>query len=543
LLIIRPKTSVFNLRSSQVVVANLEKSPKKPGPPGTLLAAFVFSLWLTIRRQQPFYRNFSGTFMNLLFEHLAGPVIDWIALSSDERRVNKGEVLIAEGQTNDALYVVLEGLFDLVMWGNRRLDVSGPGDLVGETALVDAKPSSVSVVASEPSLVLSVPLIQLRSAMDDGSLPPAEVYRMIAAVLAEKLRLAQLRLYATETALEGTPVVHPEAKRMGEAIDKFRGTMLNLDKEALKHGNLPEESFQRFFDEAMQFMHFTHTALGSDSPLTEPVREQLGYRLQGEMLPYIMSTETADRFYSKPRGYAGDYLAIDGMYRNQPAGKGRLGPMVDRMFLQTPPAVAVRNRRKLLADEIVNAVQESPTSPVNVLCLASGPATEIFDAYARIPDKNRLRVTLLDIDIQALAHVDELRTKHRLTAQITLRNENLISLILGRAKLSLPPQHLVYSIGLVDYLNDRLVEKTLNYAHSVLAPGGRVILGNFHPLNPAKEFMDYVLDWKLTHRTEEDMNRLFTGSAFGRPCTRIVFEEGGINLFAECTRDAERPAR
>jgi extracellular factor (EF) 3-hydroxypalmitic acid methyl ester biosynthesis protein len=475
--------------------------------------------------------------MNLLYEHLTSPVIDWIAMASEERRVNSGETLLVEGEKIDTLYLPLEGVFEVMMWGDRKLGVAGPGDLVGESALVDDVPSSTSVVAAEPSLVLTLPIQKLRAAMAEGSVAAAEVYRMIAAILAEKLRMTQLRLYATETALEGSLPLHPEARRMGEAITTFRATMLDLDKEAMKHGELPEESFQKFFAKAIQFMEYTHRILGPGSPLPEPVREQMGYRLQQELLPYVLSTETADRFYSKPRGYAGDYLAIDGLYRNEPGGKGRLGPVVDRMFLQTPPAVAVRNRRRLLADEIVRTVQESESHPVNVLCLASGPASEIFDAFSRLEEKNSLHVTLLDIDIQALAYVDDLRRKRRLTGQITLRNENLIALILGRAKLELPPHDLVYSIGLIDYLNDKLVEKTLNYAHSVLAPGGRVILGNFHPKNPAKEFMDYVFDWKLIHRSEDDMHRLFRRSAFSMPCSRVLFEEGGINLFAESHRD------
>ena len=480
---------------------------------------------------------FGGILVNLLYEHLTNPVVDWIVMACSERRVEKGETLIAEGQKTDALYFPLEGVFDLIMWGDRKLGGAGPGDLIGETALIDDAPSSVSVVATETSLVLTVPVQRIRAAVHDGSLAAAEVYRMIAAILAEKLRITQLRLYATETALEGSSPLHPEARRMGEAITDFRATMLDLDKEAMKHGALPQESFQRFFGKSIQFMQYTHKILGPGSPLPEPVREQMGHRLQQELLPYVLSTETADRFYSKPRGYAGDYLAIEGLYRNEPGGKGRLGPVVDRMFLQTPPAVAVRNRRSLLADEVVRTVQESKGHPVNVLCLASGPASEIFDAFSHIEEKNRLHVTLLDIDIQALAYVDEIRTQRRLTGQITLRNENLISLILGRAKLDLPPQDLVYSIGLIDYLNDRLIEKTLNFAHSVLAPGGRVILGSFHPRNPAKEFMDYVFDWKLIHRTEEDMHRLFRGSAFSKPCSRVLFEEGGIDLFAESHRD------
>ncbi|HUI65577.1 MAG TPA: class I SAM-dependent methyltransferase family protein, partial [Bacteroidota bacterium] len=276
--------------------------------------------------------------------------------------------------------------------------------------------------------------------------------------------------------------------------------------------------------------------LGSNSPLSEGVKNQIGARLQHEMLPYILTTETADRFYSKPRGYAGDYLAIHKIYDNVPGGTGRLGPLVDRMFLETPPSLAVRNRRTLLAKEIVSTVNAKKEGPVNVMCMASGPATEVFDAFKMLDDKSRLRATLMDIDLQSLAFVDEIRTKQKLTSNINLVNENLIALYLGRSKTKVEPQDLIYSIGLIDYLNDKLVGKLLQYVYENLAPQGRVILGNFHPRNPAKEFMDYVLEWNLIHRTEEDMNRLFAASPFRRPCTRIQFESEGVNLFAECVK-------
>jgi len=45
-----------------------------------------------------------------------------------------------------------------------------------------------------------------------------------------------------------------------------------------------------------------------------------------------------------------------------------------------------------------------------------------------------------------------------------------------------------------------------------------------------------LLEWKLIHRTEEDMSRLYSKSAFGRDCTRVQFEGQGINLFAECAK-------
>ena len=48
--------------------------------------------------------------------------------------------------------------------------------------------------------------------------------------------------------------------------------------------------------------------------------------------------------------------------------------------------------------------------------------------------------------------------------------------------------------------------------------------------------MDYILDWKLIHRTEEDMNRIFAASKFAAPCTRIQYEAERVNLFAECVK-------
>jgi hypothetical protein len=46
-------------------------------------------------------------------------------------------------------------------------------------------------------------------------------------------------------------------------------------------------------------------------------------------------------------------------------------------------------------------------------------------------------------------------------------------------------------------------------------------------------------DSTLIHRTEDDMNGFFQASAFHSSCSKVLFEEQGINLFAECIRGAE----
>ncbi len=473
-----------------------------------------------------------------LLETLPEYVLHWLVQKGTERHLIQGEVLIREGEHSSSLYIVLDGLFRVMVGqgAGRVVERSAPGTVLGEMSYFTGEPPETTVVAEESSLVLEISRGVLASKLEHDDGYAADFYRSVILAMSRRLRELTRKFYAEE---EGVPALmrDPHAQKAQATIERFKQTMVELDKHAIKQSGFSEEDYRRFFGQAMELMQTCHGVLGEGSPLPESVRQHLGMRLQHDMLPYVLTTGVAERFYSKPRGYAGDYLAIHGIYSNTPGGTGRLGPLIDRMFLETPPSIAVRNRRALLADEIVRTVREKPSGTVNILCLASGPATEVFDAFSSLDEKSRLKITLMDIDLQALAFVDEVRSKQKLTNQIALVNENLVALFLGRGKTKVEPMDMIYSIGLIDYLNDKLVNKVLHFAHANLVPGGRVILGNFHPKNPAKEFMGCVLDWNLIHRTEEDMNRLFKDSPFARPCTRIQFEPLGIDLFAECVKE------
>jgi extracellular factor (EF) 3-hydroxypalmitic acid methyl ester biosynthesis protein len=230
-------------------------------------------------------------------------------------------------------------------------------------------------------------------------------------------------------------------------------------------------------------------------------------------------------------------LTITRIYENEARGAGRVGPILERCFLDTAAVRAVQNRRALLVKGIQATLAGIAAGErARVTSLAFGPAQELFDVYETLPDPVVLRSTLVDIDLQALAHVADRRDRKRLKNHMHLLNENLVYLAAGRRPVALADQDFIYSIGLIDYFTDSFVIKLMDFIHRSLRPDGRVILGNFHPRNVTKAFMDHVLDWKIIHRTEEDMDRLYAASAFGRPCTRVLLEERGINLFAECIK-------
>lgn len=70
-------------------------------------------------------------------------------LFADSKSIDEfkaGDVVFAEGSGGNFMYVVVEGTVDIFA-GDKMIDISGPGDLVGEMALIDSNTRSASAVA------------------------------------------------------------------------------------------------------------------------------------------------------------------------------------------------------------------------------------------------------------------------------------------------------------------------------------------------------------------------------------------------------------
>lgn len=475
-----------------------------------------------------------------LLNELETDDIDWVMSTGDEQQVIANHQLIKEGALPDALYFVLEGMVGVHVstLENRQVATLGPGEVVGEMSFLSDQPASATVQAVENSLLLALPTAALKSRMEENPKFAARLYRAFALLSQSRLRNnvdTMSRMWSVQAETQSQD--NATWDMLQKHVDAFKALMVEADREALKNDNeVPDDLKEKIKSGFRQFAVLINSHLGDASSENPYIKDELGARIQRELLPYIHLSHIAERIYAKPRGYAGDFLTIELIYKNNPEGTSRLGPLLDLCFLDEPAAIAVRNRRGLLADEI-GKVMAASQETVRVTSLASGPAAELFDVYKTLDNPTRLKSTLVDIDLQALAFVGDKRDRLKLTRQMDMFNGNLVYLATGRQKMDTRPQDLVYSIGLIDYFADKFVIMLLNYVHSVLKPGGKVILGNFHPDNTTKALMDYVIDWKLIHRDEEDMNRLFRASAFGRDCTEIRYEEQRINLFAMCVKE------
>jgi extracellular factor (EF) 3-hydroxypalmitic acid methyl ester biosynthesis protein len=250
-----------------------------------------------------------------------------------------------------------------------------------------------------------------------------------------------------------------------------------------------------------------------------------------ETFAILTKSANVDRWFAKPRGYAGDYYTIELVYHEQPRGEGRTGRFVDRWALDRPAAQAVRNRRALLAGAIRDVAGAALGGPALVTSLASGPAREVFDVLTST-DAPSMHATCIDIDNEAVAYASERARELGVADRVAFVQDNVIRLSQGRGKAKLPRQHMIYSVGLIDYLEDMHVVKLLDWIHDHLLPGGTVVVGNFDVENPDRAFLDHIVDWRLIHRTADDLHELFARSKFGGSPVRVRTEPQQINLFA-----------
>lgn len=458
------------------------------------------------------------------------------------RRFLAGEEIVAEGAPLTSLLLLSSGVCQVRWQGlpEEQEPRVGPGSLLGDVSFLLGGTTRAQVVALEPVECLELSRDALERVAEESPVLAARIYRALAAINAQRL--------IGQTHQQGLLEVVPYGKAqrldptISQVIDRFKhaAAAFEVNLRRTSPDTKVQQDLAAAFSAVVQTVHEAFPARSGAEPATECASLQL---LRTELLPYLLLTRSAERMYRKPRGYAGDFLTIEWMYADQPGGAGELGRFLDRCFLDEPAAQAVRNRRGLLQEELETALRLTEERPLRVTSLACGPAAEVFDLLTEPELARQLELTLVDVDQEALDHVQSRLAQQGvdqyLSRPIRLERRNLLHLCVGRQTLDLPPQHLIYSIGLIDYFDDRIVTRLQRWIHDALAPGGRSILGNFHTNNPTRGLMDHLLDWRLIHRDEAAMESLAKKAGFASAQTQLRFEPAGVNLFAISRRSVE----
>jgi len=272
----------------------------------------------------------------------------------------------------------------------------------------------------------------------------------------------------------------------------------------------------------------------------EQIEEYLWGFVFKEIFPYFMRSRFAERAFYKPKGYAGDFLMMEMIYLNRPDGDGKLGKLVDEWCINTAAARAVRGRRKLLSSilESCSEKHRSQEAVTRILNLACGSNRELFDFLGRYKWTESIEATCVDADTEALEYTNRHVNVVPHRAAVRFMQDNVVKWALGRVRHNLGQMDIIYSAGLTDYLDRKLLQALAKRSYEHLKPGGVFVVGNFGQNNPNRAMMEHLLQWNLVHRSEADLRDIFSHTPFGKNID-VLSESEGINLFAVARKQPE----
>ncbi len=222
---------------------------------------------------------------------------------------------------------------------------------------------------------------------------------------------------------------------------------------------------------------------------------------------------------TKPFGYAGDFMIIDKIYNEQITEDDRFVKW-DIFWNKHAAAKAVRNRKDYFISTITERLTHKET--IQLLDVASGPARDLAEIYPTIHPE-QLHTTCIEADKRAIEYAKSLVADNE--PEIEFIHKNIFRYSTDQKF------DIVWSAGLFDYFNDAIFVKLLRKFISWTASGGEVIIGNFSPQNPSRNYMELIGDWFLQHRSEDDLTRLALEAGAKKEQIHIGSEMEGVNLF------------
>lgn len=218
-----------------------------------------------------------------------------------------------------------------------------------------------------------------------------------------------------------------------------------------------------------------------------------------------------DRSYAKPFGYPGDFGVMNQVYDWERRGEDVYHMLMHRLGLEV--AECIKTRMEVVQGVIAKVVREKGVDrTARIMSLGSGPAREV-ELFLASPHSGhgRAEFTLIDQEQAALRYAFEKTYPHvvRLKEHARVRCLNMSFTEILKSSESfdaVPPQDLVYSVGLLDYLVDRRAMRLTHSLYNTLGRGGLLIIGNMNDTSLSNLWpMEFITDWTLHYRSDAEM--------------------------------------
>lgn len=252
--------------------------------------------------------------------------------------------------------------------------------------------------------------------------------------------------------------------------------------------------------------------------------------------PLLLCSPFMHRTYTKPLGYAGDYEMVRMMTLDPFQGNSLYAKILNTFFLNTPPVVAHRNRIDTLLKHLQAETLRVHGRRAKIFNVGCGPAAEIQKFLRDTDWRITADFTLLDFNDETVAYaqqtLNQIRDMSGQNVNLEVIKKSVAQLLANRSKLKPQSYDFVYCAGLFDYLTDNVCTKLLELFYELVTPGGLVLVSNVDSSNPARGWMECMVDWFLVYRDANKMNDIIPPE-IPRQATRVFSEPSSVNIFAE----------
>ena len=455
------------------------------------------------------------------------------------------EVILQEGRLAEAIYLVRKGVVRVERAATGR-DVAiaflEPGEVFGEVSFLEGVPAAIGVIAQEDVEVCVFNKRQLYALLTSKPGLSDRFYQSLAHNLSSRLhQTSSLVAHLMRRVRVSPKYIHHRTGQVGQneippelisETELFKENLSSIEQ-AIRSQEIDEAKIQLQIDKICNML----ISSLREQVIQEPeIQQAIGTYIFRETFPFFMLSSFLDRAFRRPGGYISDSYITELLSQNEPEGDGYLGVYLDRWIRSLPTCLALKNRGGIIT-ETINRLTESwqENTPLPITSIASGSAAEILDLYFQ-PTPPNIHVTCIDFNHQELSVAANMSHKWGFRDRITFIQDNFFLMAEGYSQIEIPPQQMIYSVSMANYLRDREFVRILNWIYEHLLPNGVVILGNMHSANPDRVLLEHILEWHSLYRSANEIESLFSRSKFRSLPLVIQSDEYGVELFAVCKK-------
>ena len=237
------------------------------------------------------------------------------------------------------------------------------------------------------------------------------------------------------------------------------------------------------------------------------------------------------RLQEWPRKYPGDYETIEYLCNHENKSVyGTVEYYIEEYALNSAIAQQHRNKLQYQSGIILGTLLNNGQDQ-KILSVGCGGCRYIMSIEQYISNI-QFELVINDIDNDALElsgkRLENLKGLHVVPG-------NIIQALKRAEKLG--PFDLIVTGGMFDHMSDKHVAFFLKHTlHKLLKKDGTLFFANSAEGNPFRVWMEYLADWKLNYRSEDNITRLLAAAGFSDKAIKLNKGETGLTFLVKVKR-------